>query len=109
MQLVNGAGSESYRKCINPDCTTLPTNILKGRHRKGYAIQILYCDSHESEAIAVSLKDFSGIFFEGIRSPRWLKEAQENELRASFETVGKQWIDRAIKDETQSRARRKEG
>ncbi|MFA5770714.1 MAG: hypothetical protein WC894_04445 [Patescibacteria group bacterium] len=36
-----------------------------------------HSNSHESDAIAVSLKDFKGIFFERILSPRWLKGAQE--------------------------------
>jgi hypothetical protein len=106
MQLVNGAGTQSYRQCINTDCKTLPTNVLRGRHRQGYAIQILFCNSHESDAIAVSLKDFKGIFFEGIPSPRWLKGAQGEELKAELETVGKQWLESAKRDETQSRARK---
>jgi len=82
MQIVNGKRTQSYLSCINSDCKGLPTGVLKGQHpRKGYAIQILYCESHENEAMAVALKDFIGILFEGNFNPPWLRKNQENEMR----------------------------
>lgn len=85
MQLINGAGNQSYRKCIKPDCESSPTNVLRGRHRRGYTLQILFCNNHEPDAIAVSLKDFKGIIFERIWSPDWLIRAQKDELRLQQE------------------------
>ena len=81
MQVVNGAGNQSRLKCINSECKGLPTGILRGRHKRGYEIQIQHCETHEGEAKAVAIQQFSGIFFEGIFAPPWLRKAQENEMR----------------------------
>lgn len=89
MQLVNGDGSKSYRKCINIDCTDLPTGVLRGKHPKGYEIQILHCDKHLDDAISTAVSQFAGIFFEGSFALPWLKKAQENELRSNIEQSGR--------------------
>lgn len=81
MQIVNGAGTRSRLKCINSECKGLPTGILKGKHKRGFEIQIQYCKSHEGEAKAVAIQQFGGIFFEGSFAPPWLKKAQENEIQ----------------------------
>ena len=81
MKIVNGAGTQSRLKCINSECKELPTSILRGKHRKGYEIQIQHCESHADEAMAVAIQQFGGIFFEGIFAPPWLIKAQEREMQ----------------------------
>jgi len=81
MQVVNGAGTQSRLKCINSECKGLPTGILKGKHPRGFEIQIQYCESHADEAKAVAIKDFARIFFEGVFAPPWLRKAQEREMQ----------------------------
>jgi len=85
MQLVNGDGSPSYRKCIDHNCEELPTGVLKGVHPRRFAIQILFCDNHESVAQVVAMRDFKGIRFQFLQDPLWLRDAQERELRSMQE------------------------
>lgn len=81
MLIVNGVGTKSYLKCIDSKCKGLPTGILKGRHPRGYQIQIIFCESHESLAQGVSIRDFKGITFYPDYSPPWLRKTQESELQ----------------------------
>jgi hypothetical protein len=86
MQIVNGASTQSYRKCIDFSCNRLPTNVLKGEHpRFRYAIQILFCDAHTDQARETAIRDFKGINFNGFRHLSWLKRAQEAELKTQIE------------------------
>lgn len=88
MQLVNGAGTQSYRKCINHECNRLPIGVLRGRKRLGdstYTIQILFCEDDQSPARQVAMRDFSEVRFETVLNPPWLRRAQEDELRRSQE------------------------
>jgi hypothetical protein len=74
--------TQSTLKCIgiyHGGCDEKPVGVLRGKHPKGYEIQIMVCKNHLNEGQSFARVNLPGIKFDIWDNPQWLPRVQAEE------------------------------